>query len=170
MPKIYTQNQHLQNQIKWNVWKEMLRETIDSDLKEAMRNREALKRTVLRTMLSEIRNAEINSQTTLDDEGIISVLTKQVQQRKDSVEAYEAANRQDLVAKETEEINIISVYLPEQLPQEEIEQIIDSAISQSGAASLDDMGKIMGLVMPQVRGRADGKIVNTIVTSKLRAL
>ena len=148
----------------------MLREAIDSDLKEAMRNREALKRTVLRTMLSEIRNAEINSQTTLDDEGIISVLTKQVQQRKDSVEAYEAANRQDLVAKETEEINIISVYLPEQLPQEEIEQIIDSAISQSGASSLDDMGKIMGLVMPQVRGRADGKIVNTIVTSKLRAL
>ena len=148
----------------------MLRETLDSDLKEAMRNKEALKRTVLRTMLSEIRNAEINSQTTLDDEGIISVLTKQVQQRKDSVEAYEAANRQDLVAKETEEINIISVYLPEQLPQEEIEQIIDSAISQSGASSLDDMGKIMGLVMPQVRGRADGKIVNTIVTSKLRAL
>ena len=148
----------------------MLREAIDSDLKEAMRNREALKRTVLRTMLSEIRNAEINSQTTLDDEGIISVLTKQVQQRKDSVEAYQAANRQDLVAKESEEINIISVYLPEQLPQEEIEQIIDSAISQSGASSLDDMGKIMGLVMPQVRGRADGKIVNTIVTSKLRAL
>ena len=148
----------------------MLRETLDSDLKKAMRNKEALKRTVLRTMLSEIRNAEINSQTTLDDEGIISVLTKQVQQRKDSVEAYEAANRQDLVAKESEEINIISVYLPEQLPQEEIEQIIDSAISQSGASSLDDMGKIMGLVMPQVRGRADGKIVNTIVTSKLRAL
>ena len=148
----------------------MLRETLDSDLKEAMRNKEALKRTVLRTMLSEIRNAEINSQSTLDDEGIISVLTKQVQQRKDSVEAYEAANRQDLVAKESEEINIISVYLPEQLPQEEIEQIIDSAISQSGASSLDDMGKIMGLVMPQVRGRADGKIVNTIVTSKLRAL
>ena len=148
----------------------MLRETLDSDLKEAMRNKEALKRTVLRTMLSEIRNAEINSQTTLDDEGIISVLTKQVQQRKDSVEAYEAANRQDLVAKESEEINIISVYLPEQLPQEEIEQIIDSAISQSGASSLDDMGKIMGLVMPQVRGRADGKIVNTIVTSKLRSL
>ena len=148
----------------------MLRETLDSDLKEAMRNKEALKRTVLRTMLSEIRNAEINSQTTLDDEGIISVLTKQVQQRKDSVEAYEAANRQDLVAKESEEIDIISVYLPEQLPQEEIEQIIDSAISQSGASSLDDMGKIMGLVMPQVRGRADGKIVNTIVTSKLRAL
>ena len=148
----------------------MLRETLDSDLKEAMRNKEALKRTVLRTMLSEIRNAEINSQNTLDDEGIISVLTKQVQQRKDSVEAYEAANRQDLVAKESEEINIISVYLPEQLPQEEIEQIIDSAISQSGASSLDDMGKIMGLVMPQVRGRADGKIVNTIVTSKLRAL
>jgi len=148
----------------------MLRETLDSDLKEAMRNKEALKRTVLRTMLSEIRNAEINSQTTLDDEGIISVLTKQVQQRKDSVEAYEAANRQDLVAKESEEINIISVYLPEQLPQEEIEQIIDLAISQSGASSLDDMGKIMGLVMPQVRGRADGKIVNTIVTSKLREL
>lgn len=148
----------------------MLRDTLDSDLKDAMRNKEALKRTVLRTMLSEIRNAEINSQTTLDNEGIISVLTKQVQQRKDSVEAYAAANRQDLVDKETEEINIISVYLPEQLPVEEIEEIIKTAISEMGASSLSDMGKVMGLVMPQVRGRADGKIVNTIVTEKLRAL
>jgi uncharacterized protein YqeY len=148
----------------------MLRDTLDSDLKDAMRNKEALKRTVLRTMLSEIRNAEINSQTTLDDEGIISVLTKQVQQRKDSVEAYADANRQDLVDKETEEINIISVYLPEQLPVEEIEEIIKTAISEMGASSLSDMGKVMGLVMPQVRGRADGKIVNTIVTEKLRAL
>ena len=148
----------------------MLRDTLDSDLKDAMRNKEALKRTVLRTMLSEIRNAEINSQTILDDEGIISVLTKQVQQRKDSVEAYAAANRQDLVDKETEEINIISVYLPEQLPVEEIEEIIKTAISEMGASSLSDMGKVMGLVMPQVRGRADGKIVNTIVTEKLRAL
>lgn len=148
----------------------MLRDTLDSDLKDAMRNKEALKRTVLRTMLSEIRNAEINSQTTLDDEGIISVLTKQVQQRKDSVEAYSAANRQDLVDKETEEIDIISVYLPEQLPVEEIEEIIKTAISEIGASTLSDMGKVMGLVMPQVRGRADGKIVNTIVTEKLRAL
>ena len=148
----------------------MLRDTLDSDLKDAMRNKEALKRTVLRTMLSEIRNAEINSQTTLDDEGIISVLTKQVQQRKDSVEAYADANRQDLVDKETEEINIISVYLPEQLPVEEIEEIIKTAISEMGASSLSDMGKVMGFVMPQVRGRADGKIVNTIVTEILRAL
>ncbi|MDE0744679.1 MAG: GatB/YqeY domain-containing protein [SAR202 cluster bacterium] len=148
----------------------MLRETLDSDLKDAMRNKEALKRTVLRTMLSEIRNAEIDSQTTLDDEGIISVLTKQMQQRKDSVEAYLAANRQDLVDKETEEINIISVYLPEQLPPEEIEAIITAAILETGASSLSDMGKVMGFVMPQVKGRADGKIVNTIVTEKLRAL
>ena len=148
----------------------MLRETLDSDLKDAMRNKEALKRTVLRTMLSEIRNAEIDSQTTLDDEGIISVLTKQMQQRKDSVEAYLAANRQDLVDKETEEINIISVYLPEQLPPEEIEAIITAAILETGASTLSDMGKVMGFVMPQVKGRADGKIVNTIVTEKLRAL
>ena len=148
----------------------MLRETLDSDLKDAMRNKEALKRTVLRTMLSEIRNAEIDSRTTLDDEGIISVLTKQMQQRKDSVEAYLAANRQDLVDKETEEINIISVYLPEQLPPEEIEAIITAAILETGASSLSDMGKVMGFLMPQVKGRADGKIVNTIVTEKLRAL
>ena len=148
----------------------MLRETLDSDLKDAMRNKEALKRTVLRTMLSEIRNAEIDSRTTLDDEGIISVLTKQMQQRKDSVEAYLAANRQDLVDKETEEINIISVYLPDQLPPEEIEGIIKAAILETGASSLSDMGKVMGFVMPQVRGRADGKIVNTTVTEILRAL
>ena len=72
--------------------------------------------------------------------------------------------------KETEEIKIISVYLPEQLPVEEIEEIIKTAISEIGASTLSDMGKVMGLVMPQVRGRADGKIVNTIVTEKLRAL
>ena len=133
----------------------MLRETLDSDLKQAMRNKEALKRTVLRTMLSEIRNAEINSQATLDDEGIISVLTKQVQQRKDSVEAYEAANRQDLVEKETAEINIISVYLPEQLPQEEVERIIEDVISQSGSSSLDDMGKVMGVLKQKHSGQMD---------------
>jgi uncharacterized protein YqeY len=86
------------------------------------------------------------------------------------VEAYNAANRQDLVDKETEEINIISVYLPDQLPPEEIEGIIKAAILETGASSLSDMGKVMGFVMPQVRGRADGKIVNTIVTEILRAL
>ena len=87
-----------------------LRTTLDSDLKEAMRNKDVIKRTVLRTVLSEIRNAEIASQDTLDDSGIEIVITKQAQQRKDSIEAYLTAERQDLVDKETLELNILSGY------------------------------------------------------------
>ena len=99
-----------------------LRTTLDADLKEAMRNKDVIKRTVLRTVLSEIRNAEIASQDTLDDSGIEVVITKQAQQRKDSIEAYIAAERHDLVDKETQELNILSSYLPEQMSDDEIKE------------------------------------------------
>ena len=97
-----------------------LRATLDSDLKEAMRNKDVIKRTVLRTVLSEIRNTEIAKQNTLDDSGIEVVITKQAQQRKDSIEAYITAERHDLVDKETQELNILSSYLPEQMSDDEV--------------------------------------------------
>jgi uncharacterized protein YqeY len=109
-----------------------LRATLDSDLKEAMRNKDVIKRTVLRTVLSEIRNTEIAKQNTLDDSGIEVVITKQAQQRKDSIEAYITAERHDLVDKETQELNILSSYLPEQMSDDEVKEIVKGVISHGG--------------------------------------
>ena len=146
-----------------------LRATLDSDLKEAMRNKDVIKRTVLRTVLSEIRNTEIAKQNTLDDSGIEVVITKQAQQRKDSIEAYITAERHDLVDKETQELNILSSYLPEQMSDGEVREIVKSVIRDVGAENISDMGKVMGAIMPKVRGRADGKVVNGMVTQILKS-
>ena len=146
-----------------------LRTTLDSDLKEAMRNKDVIKRTVLRTVLSEIRNTEIAKQNTLDDSGIEVVITKQAQQRKDSIEAYITAERHDLVDKETQELNILSSYLPEQMSDDEVREIVKGVIRDVGAKDISDMGKVMGAIMPKVRGRADGKVVNGMVTQILKS-
>ena len=146
-----------------------LRATLDSDLKEAMRNKDVIKRTVLRTVLSEIRNTEIAKQNTLDDSGIEVVITKQAQQRKDSIEAYITAERHDLVDKETQELNILSSYLPEQMSDDDVKEIVKSVIRDVGAENISDMGKVMGAIMPKVRGRADGKVVNGMVTQILKS-
>ena len=146
-----------------------LRATLDSDLKEAMRNKDVIKRTVLRTVLSEIRNTEIAKQNTLDDSGIEVVITKQAQQRKDSIEAYITAERHDLVDKETQELNILSSYLPEQMSDDEVREIVKSVIRDVGAENISDMGKVRGAIMPKVRGRADCKVVNGMVTQILKS-
>ena len=146
-----------------------LRATLDSDLKEAMRNKDVIKRTVLRTVLSEIRNTEIAKQNTLDDSGIEVVITKQAQQRKDSIEAYITAGRHDLVDKETQELNILSSYLPEQMSDDEAREIVKSVIRDLGAENISDMGKVMRAIMPKVQGRADGKVVNGMVTQILKS-
>tara|TARA_Y100001960_G_scaffold31514_1_gene27692 strand:- start:3836 stop:4288 length:453 start_codon:yes stop_codon:yes gene_type:complete len=146
-----------------------LRATLDSDLKEAMRNKDVIKRTVLRTVLSEIRNTEIAKQNTLDDSGIEVVIIKQAQQRKDSIEAYITAERHDLVDKETQELNILSSYLPEQMSDDEVREIVKSVIRDLGAENISDMGKVMRAIMPKVQGRADGKVVNGMVTQILKS-
>ena len=147
-----------------------LKEQLSVDLKDAMRNKDSVRRTLLRTLIAEVRNTEINTQTELDETGIIAVLTKQSQQRKDSAEAFKLADRQDLVDVELAEMEIISKYLPEQLTEEEIVLLIDEIINDVRPSGLEDMGKIMGPLMPKIRGRADGKIVSGIVSSKLRNL
>tara|TARA_Y100001960_G_scaffold119497_1_gene127914 strand:+ start:1603 stop:2052 length:450 start_codon:yes stop_codon:yes gene_type:complete len=147
-----------------------LKEQLSVDLKDAMRNKDSVRRTLLRTLIAEVRNTEINTQTELDETGIIAVLTKQSQQRKDSAEAFKLAGRQDLVDVELAEMEIISKYLPEQLTEEEIVLLIDEIINDVRPSGPEDMGKIMGPLMPKIRGRADGKIVSGIVSSKLRNL
>ena len=147
-----------------------LKERLDGDLKDAMRNKDSIRRTVLRTIISEIRNAEIAKQEALDDEGVLVVMTKQAQQRRDSIEAFKSASRSDLVESESAELKIISKYLPEQLSEDEIEVVITEVISQVEAKGSSDMGKVMKEIMQRVRGRADGKMVSAIVTSRLKEM
>ena len=143
---------------------------LQEDLKQAMRAKDAIRRSVLRYLRSEIHNAEISQQKELDDEGVLAVLSRQAQQRRDSIEAYESANRQDLVEREKDELAIILEYLPQQLTRAEIDELVEQAIADTGASGPADMGKVMGRLMPQVRGRAEGREVSAAVTAALRRL
>ena len=143
---------------------------LQEDLKQAMRDKDTVRRSVLRYLRSEIHNEEIAKQTELDDDGIIIVLTRQAQQRRESIEVYEAANRQDLVDKEKGELAIIFEYMPEQMSREDVIDLVRQAIEEAGATGPGDMGKVMGRIMPQVRGKTDGKEVSSIVSEELKRL
>lgn len=146
-----------------------LQERLLSDMKEAMKAKEAgkLKLTVIRMVRASIKNAEINIKRDLNDEEVLEVLTREVKQRRDAIPEYEKANRQDVVNSLEEEIKILMEYLPEQLTEAEITQLVKEAIEQVGASSPRDMGKVMGKLMPKVKGKADGKLVNKIVKDLL---
>ena len=143
---------------------------MQEDVKQAMRARDVLRRSVLRYLRSEIHNAEIAQQKELDDEGVLAVLSRQAQQRRDSIEAYEGANRQDLVEREKGELSIILEYLPQQLTRAEIDSLVEQAIAETGASGPADMGKVMGKLMPQVRGRAEGRDVSAAASAALGRL
>lgn len=145
-----------------------LKERLNDDLKDAMRSRDTLRRNTIRLLLSAIGYEEIARRGDLDDDAVTQVLTKQAQQRRDSIEAYTKGGRSDLVAQEEAELAIVSAYLPSPLSAEEISAIVDAAIVDAGASGPQDMGKVMGRVMPQVRGRADGRQVSALVNQRLR--
>lgn len=147
-----------------------LKEQLSDDLKDAMRQGDALRRTTIRFVLSAIHNDEIARQKDLDEDGVIQVLTKQAQQRRDSIEAFQDANRQDLVDKEQAELEIIAAYLPERMTEDEVREVVRQVLSDSGASGPQDMSKVMGRLMPKVRGRADGKMVSTMVNEMLREM
>ena len=114
-------------------------------------------------------STEIAKQNTLDDSGIEVVITKQAQQRKDSIEAYITAERHDLVDKETQELNILSSYLPEQMSDDEVKEIVKGVIRDVGAKDISDMGKVMGWLQPRIQGRADMGSVSSAVKQRLSA-
>ena len=148
-----------------------LKEELTNDLKDAMRQRDAVKRDTIRLLLSAIGYEEKAKRTdTLEDDAVLQVLSKQAQQRRDSIEAYQKGNRPDLVAKEEAELTIVTQYLPQPLGADEVETIVRSAIADMNATGPQDMGKVMGRIMPQVRGRADGKQVSALVSQKLRGM
>ena len=147
-----------------------MKSRLNDDLKQAMRDKDTLRRDVIRYLRSEIRNQEIRDQADLDDAGVIQVLSRQAQQRKDSIQIYKDADRQDLADKEESELSVILAYLPQQMARDEIVELVRRVVGEVGASGPADMGKVMGAIMPQVRGKAEGREVNAIVQETLRSL
>ena len=129
-----------------------LREQLNEDLKSAMKAREAERLAALRLFLAAVKQREVDERVTLDDAGVIGVVEKMIKQRKDSISQYEKAARQDLADKEKYEVSVLEGYLPKQMSQQEVEAAVAQAVSQSGAKSPADMGKVSGLVKARLAG------------------
>lgn len=145
----------------------MLLDQIQSDLKDAQLARDEIKVSTLRLLLSEIKNAEIAKGGPLSDEDIISVVGKEVKKRKEAAVGFRAGAREDSALKEESEAKVLESYLPAQISSEELVKIIEETITEVGASSISDMGKVIGAVMGKVKGRADGGIVAGLVKERL---
>jgi hypothetical protein len=143
-------------------------ERLNEDMKQAMKSQDKFRLSVIRMVRSSIKNAEIERQHPLDDQEVLDILQREVKQRKDSLQDFEKAGRQDLVDQVNEEIRILQEYMPQQMSEEEIIALVQQTIQETGASSKADMGKVMGALMPKVKGRADGKLVNRIVQQYLQ--
>ncbi|MBL4682753.1 MAG: GatB/YqeY domain-containing protein [Pseudomonadales bacterium] len=142
---------------------------ISSDIKDAMRAREKQRLGVLRLVMSEFKKVEVDERIELDDTRVLAILDKMSKQRKDSFTQFDAAGREDLANQEAFEIELLKQYMPEQLDEAAIAEIISAAIERSGASSMKDMGQLMGLIRPQLQGRADMGSVSAIVKHKLNS-
>ena len=146
-----------------------LRVRITDDMKSAMKAKEADKLAAIRLLLAAVKQKEVDERIELDDAGVIAVIDKMIKQRRDSISQYQAAQRQDLVDKEQAEMDVLMGYMPQQLSQAEIEALIAKAVADTGAAGMQDMGKVMGALRPQLAGRADMAQVSALIKAKLSA-
>lgn len=145
-----------------------LAQTIDKDFVEAMKAKDDARVRTLRSLKTALKNAQINAKgAELDEQAMQSVIGKEAKQRKESIESFESAGRDELAAREKEELAILQTYLPEPMSNEEIIVIIDEAIAQTGASGSADMGKVMGVVSGKTKGKADGGHVAQLVKEKL---
>ncbi len=140
-----------------------LKETLMDDLKSAMKEKNVPKKNAVQMARASILQFEKDNKTTLDDDGVVEIIAKEVKKRKDVLPDYIKSGRDDLINEINIEIETLIKYLPEQLSDEEIEDIVKSTISEVSASSMKDMGKVMAALMPRVKGRADGKKVNEAV-------
>ncbi|MDX1661844.1 MAG: GatB/YqeY domain-containing protein [Gemmatimonadota bacterium] len=143
------------------------RERIDADLKAAMKEGDKVRVSTLRMVSSELQNARIEKGEDLEEDEIVAVLAKAKKQRAESEEQYREAGRDDLADREAAEAAIIGEYLPEPIPDEELDELIDAAIAETGATSMNEMGAVMGRVMSEVRGRVEGSEVSRRVRERL---
>ena len=140
-----------------------LKEKLQNDTKAAMREGQTERRDVLRLLLAAIKQVEVDSGKTLDDKGVEDLLMKQMKQRRESIADYEKAGRVEQAAQEKAEVTVIEEYLPKMMTREEIEAVVAAAITHLNITSAKEMGRLMGHLMPQVKGKADGRLVNEVV-------
>lgn len=138
-----------------------------NDMKAAMKAKEKLKVDTIRMANAAIKNAEINGKKELTEGEVLDIIAREIKMRRDALEEYKKANRPEELAKIEEEISILMAYMPEQLTEPEVRQIIQESITQIGAQGAKDMGKVMGALMPKVKGKADGKLVSNLVKELL---
>ncbi len=144
-----------------------LKDQIQDAMKTAMKSGDKERLAVIRLIMSAMKQVEVDERTELDDNRVLGILDKMVKQRRESISQFNAGGRDDLAAREQAEIDVIADFLPQALSDEEIEAIINQAISDSGAASMKDMGKVMGIIKPQITGRADMGAVSSKIKSLL---
>jgi uncharacterized protein YqeY len=144
-----------------------LLQTIDHDLNQAVKDKNEVTRSTLRLLKSSIKNQEIALGKFLDEKEIITLIQKEIKQRKDSIEQYNKANRPELAQNERKELEVLEKYLPPQMTDERLKSLINQAITQSEASSPKDTGKVMSIIMPQVQGKADGSRVSALVQEAL---
>ena len=146
-----------------------LRERLEEEIVEAMRGRERARLESLRYLKSVVLLAEKDQKKTLDDPGMVETVSRQVNDRRESIRMFQQGNRDDLVVKESAELAILESYLPPQLGPDELLRLVRDVVQEMGASTPKDKGRVMGRLMPQVRGRADGTVVNDLVTQLLES-
>lgn len=144
-----------------------LKEKLAQDLKLSMKEKDIVRKNTVQGIRAAILQTEKDNRVELDDQGVIDVIAKELKKRKDVLPEYEKSGREDLITQLNREIEIIMGYLPSQLSEDELDEIIKAAVESTGASSKKDMGKIMAAVLPQVKGRADGKLVNKLASKYL---
>lgn len=144
-----------------------LKERLMDELKTSMKNKEKLRKNVITLVRAAIKQKEVDERRELSDEEILDIISKQVKQKRDSLESFEKGNREDLTSITKNEIDILLEYLPQQLSEEEIDEIVRQTIDEVGANTLKDIGKVMSAIMPKVKGKSDGSIVNKLVRQHL---
>ena len=144
-----------------------LSETIRSEMLDATRARDNVRRDTLRLLVAAVENGRIDAGHELSDDETLRVLQKEAKQRRESIEEYRKGNREDLVQQEQQELEIIQTYLPEQLSEDEVRRLVEETISEVGATGADDLRNVMGPLMKKLEGRADGRVANAIVRELL---
>jgi uncharacterized protein YqeY len=144
-----------------------IKKRLSDDIRQAMKDGDAVKRSILRLLMSSIKNAEIAKRADLENADIFGIIAKEVRQHQESIESFRQGNRQDLVAKEEAELAILQGYLPQQMTREEIIEAARQVMAELGAQGPGDKGRVMQQLMPKLKGKADGKEINSIVTELL---
>ena len=144
-----------------------LKDRITQDMKDAMRAKDKPRLATIRLILAAIKQREVDERIELDDTQVLVVLDKMTKQRRESIAQFEKAGRDDLIAQETSELELIQTYLPEQLSENELQTLIEAALQETGAASIKDMGKVMGQLKPKLQGRADMGAVSAMIKARL---